>query len=148
MRPIPFALLCFVVLALPLARDTPALYALSARGMQTTGVVTRTECEKHASYFVQIQVSSRQFEVADRDGARQFCNALRAGDATTIYYLPDDPSVTIGREPVRELWESLAWALGVPFLFGCIAYFVASRSKNKRTHSQSSAGRRKSPQHR
>jgi len=128
-RPLPFAVVVALMAGALAGSGIPKLYALSERGVKTTGKVVQTHCENHGAFKVRIEVNGKPFDVG-AGGAGVLCSDLHGGEAVTIYYLPEDPNVTSGADPRGALHEAVAWAVLFGIVLGLASYFFSGIRTN------------------
>lgn len=98
-------LLFLVMLSSMCAIELPTLIRLSLHSVTTTGTVAQLYPHEHGTITYSYIAGGRSFH---QRGSPEKLEGLSAGMNVQVYYLPDDPSVSILREPHDEFWRVLA----------------------------------------
>jgi hypothetical protein len=81
------------------ARQLWDLHRLATRAAVTVGRVTTFEANSHATVHYAFEVTGRVYE-----GAMQGAPRVSAGEDIKVFYLPDDPTVSVAAYP-EDLWR-------------------------------------------
>jgi hypothetical protein len=81
---------------------------LSNEGVRTEGTVVRPDCLNHASLWYRFHVADREYTANDLYRGTGGCPALKANDPVQIYYLPNNPNVSMSGNPAAALSNELA----------------------------------------
>ena len=110
--------------------NLPSLWPLANRGVKTTAAITLVELNNHNSVHYKFSVGRLSFT-----GAQQGYSDARngfPGKLIDIYYLPEDPHVSIADSPKPELANELAFVLSAGLLFPTLLVFGLFRQQRKR----------------
>src|ERR1700689_3463295 len=99
--------------------NVPRFVRIIRHEASTTGVVTGTDCDNHASVIFSFGANGTTYTGGESRG--DICSTVKPGTPITVYYSAQSPKDSVTREPAGELWNeiiciSLVCLLGPPII--------------------------------
>lgn len=106
-------------------------YRLANDAKLITGLVVQPQCDRHLSFIYQFVVNEVPYHGMATSGE---CNQIKSGDPVQIYYLAENPKISMGESPKNALTNNvmviLIGSLTVPLVL-LLSFWIKLRKWRK-----------------